>query len=116
MSKGGVYSWYEGSKDNAFLLEKAGFVPHEHCTPYLAHVKANPAQLQSQYGTVSSGHPRYQNSRIVRMQERRCSQKRKKEAVGKGDSRSSERDPGKPKAFRRCHRRETEQIAASGQL
>ena len=43
MSKGGVYSWYEGSKeDNAFLLEKAGFVPHERCTPYLAHVKANP--------------------------------------------------------------------------
>ena len=43
VSKGGVYSWYEGSKeDNAFLLEKAGFVPHERCTPYLAHVKANP--------------------------------------------------------------------------
>ena len=43
VSKGGVYSWYEGStEDNAFLLEKAGFVPHEHCTPYLAHVKANP--------------------------------------------------------------------------
>ena len=37
-----MYSWYEGSKDNAFLLDKAGFVPHEHCTPYLAHVKANP--------------------------------------------------------------------------
>ena len=43
VSKGGAYSWYEGSKeDNAFLLEKAGFVPHERCTPYLAHVKANP--------------------------------------------------------------------------
>jgi hypothetical protein len=45
VSKGGVYSWYEGStEDNSFLLEKAGFVPHEHCrpTPYLAHVKANP--------------------------------------------------------------------------
>ena len=43
MFKGGVYSWYEGSnEDNAFLLEKAGFVPHEHCTTYLAHVKANP--------------------------------------------------------------------------
>ena len=43
VSKGGVYSWYEGSKeDNAFLLEKAEFVPHERCTPYLAHVKANP--------------------------------------------------------------------------
>ena len=43
VSKGEVYSWYEGSKeDNAFLLEKAGFVPHERCTPYLAHVKANP--------------------------------------------------------------------------
>ena len=43
VSKGGVYSWYEGSKeDNAFLLEKAGFVPQERCTPYLAHVKANP--------------------------------------------------------------------------
>ena len=43
MSKGGVYSWYEGSKeDNAFVLEKARFVPHEHCAPCLAHVKANP--------------------------------------------------------------------------
>ena len=38
-----MYSWYEGSReDNAFLLEKAGFVSHERCTPYLAHVKANP--------------------------------------------------------------------------
>ena len=43
VSNGGCYSWYEGSTEgNAFLLEKAGFVPHEHCTPYLAHVKANP--------------------------------------------------------------------------
>ena len=43
VSKGGLYSWYEGSKeDNAFLLEKAGFIRHECCTPYLAHVKANP--------------------------------------------------------------------------
>ena len=43
MSKGGVYSWYEGSnEDNAFLLEKAVFVPREHCTIYLAHVNANP--------------------------------------------------------------------------
>ena len=42
VSKGRVYSWYEGSReDNAFLLEKAGFVPHERCTPYLTHVKAN---------------------------------------------------------------------------
>ena len=23
-------------------MEKAGFVPHERCTPYLAHVKASP--------------------------------------------------------------------------
>ena len=43
VSKGGVYNRYEGSKeDNAFVLEKARFVPHEHCTPCLAHVKANP--------------------------------------------------------------------------
>ena len=47
--KSGVYSWYEGSKeDNAFLLEKAGFVPHERCTPYFAHVKANPKKMASQ--------------------------------------------------------------------
>ena len=38
-----MYSWYERSnEDNAFLLEKAGFVPHERCTPYLRHVTANP--------------------------------------------------------------------------
>ena len=42
MSKGGIYSWYEGSKeDNAFLLEKAGLVAHENCIPYLAHVKGS---------------------------------------------------------------------------
>ena len=41
-------------EDNAFLLGKAGFIPHEHCTPYLAHVKAN---MERQCGTVSSGHP-----------------------------------------------------------
>ena len=42
MSKGGIYSWYEGSKqDNAFLLEKAGLVAHENCIPYFAHVKGS---------------------------------------------------------------------------
>ena len=42
VSKGGVYSWNEGSKENnAFLLSRAGFVPHENCAPYLTHVKAN---------------------------------------------------------------------------
>ena len=35
VSKGGVYSWYEGSKvDNALNCWT-----HKHCTPYLAHVK-----------------------------------------------------------------------------
>ena len=42
MSKGGIYSWYEGSKeDNAFLLEKAGLVAHENCIPYLANVRGS---------------------------------------------------------------------------
>ena len=42
VSKGGIYSWYEGSKeDNAFLLEKAGLVAHENCIPYLANVKGS---------------------------------------------------------------------------
>ena len=42
VSKGGVYSWNEGSKeDNAFLLAKAGFISRENCIPHLAHVKAN---------------------------------------------------------------------------
>ena len=42
VSKGGIYSWYKGSKeDNAFLLEKAGLVAHENCIPYLAHVKGS---------------------------------------------------------------------------
>jgi hypothetical protein len=42
VSKGGVYSWNEGSKEeNIQLLNKAGFVPHENCTPYLAHVKGS---------------------------------------------------------------------------
>ena len=42
VSKGGIYSWYEGGKeDNAFLLEKAGFVAHENCIPYVAHVKGS---------------------------------------------------------------------------
>ena len=34
-------------------------------TPYLAHVKANP-NCKSRYGIVLSGHPRCQNSRIIR--------------------------------------------------
>jgi hypothetical protein len=42
VSKGGVYSWNEGSKEeNLQLLDKAGLVPHENITPYLAHVKGN---------------------------------------------------------------------------
>ena len=42
VSKGGIYSWYEGSKeDNAFLLEKAGLVAHENCIPYPARVKGS---------------------------------------------------------------------------
>ena len=42
VSKRGIYSRYEGSKeDNAFLLEKAGLVAHENCIPYLAHVKGS---------------------------------------------------------------------------
>jgi hypothetical protein len=42
VSKGGIYCWYERSKeDNAFLLDKSGFVPHENCAPYLSHVQAN---------------------------------------------------------------------------
>lgn len=42
VSKGGVYSWNDESKEvNLHLLENAGFVPHEYCTPYLAHVQGN---------------------------------------------------------------------------
>ncbi len=42
VSKGGVYSWHEGSKeDNVFVLDKAGFVPHENCIPHLAQVQGN---------------------------------------------------------------------------
>ena len=42
VSKGGIYSWNEGSKEeNVHLLEKAGLVAHENCTPYLAHVKGS---------------------------------------------------------------------------
>ena len=42
VSKRGIYSWYEGSKeDNAFLLEKAGLVAHENCIPCLAHIKGS---------------------------------------------------------------------------
>jgi hypothetical protein len=42
VSKGGVYSWNEGSKEEPLqLLDKAGLVPHENCTPYLAHVKGS---------------------------------------------------------------------------
>ena len=39
---GSTYSWNgESAEKNASLLEKAGLVAHEHCTPYLASVKAN---------------------------------------------------------------------------
>ena len=42
VSNGGIYSWYEGSKEeNTQLLQKVGLVPHEHCAPYLAHVQGN---------------------------------------------------------------------------
>ena len=34
VSNGGIYSWYEGSKEeNTQLLQKVGLVPHEHCAP-----------------------------------------------------------------------------------
>ena len=39
---GGIYSWYEGSKEeNTQLLQIVGLDPHEHCAPYLAHVQGN---------------------------------------------------------------------------
>ena len=42
VSNVGIYSWYEGSKEeNTQLLQKVGLVPHEHCAPYLAHVQGN---------------------------------------------------------------------------
>ena len=42
VSNGGIYSWYEGDKEeNTQLLQKVGLVPHEHCAPYLAHVQGN---------------------------------------------------------------------------
>ena len=40
VSNGGIYSWYEGSKEeNTQLLQKVGLVPHEHCAPYFVHVQ-----------------------------------------------------------------------------
>ena len=42
VSKGGVYCWSDGDKDhNLQLLKNAGLTPHEHCVPYLAHVKGS---------------------------------------------------------------------------
>ena len=36
VSNVGIYSWYEGSKEeNTQLLQKVGLVPHEHCAPSL---------------------------------------------------------------------------------
>ena len=40
VSKKGVYCWNKGSKhDNMELVKNAGLVPHDHCVPYVAHVK-----------------------------------------------------------------------------
>ena len=42
VSNGGIYSWYEGNKEeNTQLLQKVGLVPNERCAPYLAHVQGN---------------------------------------------------------------------------
>ena len=42
VSIGGIYNWYEGSKEeNTQLLQKVGLVSYEHCAPYLAHVQGN---------------------------------------------------------------------------
>ena len=42
VSKGGVYSSNQGSKEeNAMLLEKSGFIKHENCIPFLSKMRGS---------------------------------------------------------------------------